>query len=39
MKTVWITLISIAAIALQGVMLLATGFTGTLLFVSLLNVL
>lgn len=39
MKTGWITVISIAVMAVQGVLLLATGFTGTLLVLSLLNVL
>lgn len=39
MKPVWITLISTAVAAVQGILLVATGLTGALLVVSLLNVL
>ena len=39
MKPVWITLISAAVVAVQGLLLVATGATGALLVVSLLNVL
>lgn len=37
MKTVWITLISVAAVAVQGVLLLATSATGVLFVASLIN--
>ena len=38
MKPVWITIISVAAALVQGVLLLTTGATGVLLVASLLNV-
>ena len=37
MKPVWITLISVATVAVQGVLFLATSATGVLFVASLLN--